>query len=246
MLLDTHYNLKVMTRNILQTFLFLVIWGTSEAQNNYPATKTVDSSDTYFGVTYKDPYRWLENLKDSTVVNWLVEQKAFTDKKMNNLIGVDSFLNQLQQFYNTKRWHREAYYKTSTRYYYFKDNADQLSEQFYYKTINDTTEYLVFDTWKIDSAVKYSLNALEFSPDDKYFIAAFDKNGEEYPFIKIYDVANNKWLKDSLPHCYSWPINWTADSKGFIYSYNTSDLTAPNAKENNVFKFHKLFYQQYY
>jgi prolyl oligopeptidase len=241
MLLDTHYNLKVMTRNILQTFLFLVIWGTSEAQNNYPATKTVDSSDTYFGVTYKDPYRWLENLKDSTVVNWLVEQKAFTDKKMNNLIGVDSFLNQLQQFYNTKRWHREAYYKTSTRYYYFKDNADQLSEQFYYKTINDTTEYLVFDTWKIDSAVKYSLNALEFSPDDKYFIAAFDKNGEEYPFIKIYDVANNKWLKDSLPHCYSWPINWTADSKGFIYSYNTSDLTAPNAKENNVFKFHKLF-----
>ena len=79
MLLDTHYNLKVMTRNILQTFLFLVIWGTSEAQNNYPATKTVDSSDTYFGVTYKDPYRWLENLKDSTVVNWLVEQKAFTD-----------------------------------------------------------------------------------------------------------------------------------------------------------------------
>ena len=36
-------------------------------QWKYPATKTVDSSDNLWGVTYKDPYRWLENVKDTAV-----------------------------------------------------------------------------------------------------------------------------------------------------------------------------------
>ena len=170
---------KSMTRIILPSLLFLVICVSSKAQNNYPATKTVDSTDTYFGVTYKDPYRWLENLKDSTVIKWFKAQKEFSDSRMDILDGVDSLLGQLQRIYETKRWHREANYKTATRYYYFKDGIDQLSDQLFYKTINDTTEHLVFDTWKIHSNMRYTLWALEFSPDDKYFIAAFDKNGEE-------------------------------------------------------------------
>ena len=37
------------------------------AQLPYPPTRTVDASETYFGVNYKDPYRWLENLKDPEV-----------------------------------------------------------------------------------------------------------------------------------------------------------------------------------
>ena len=232
---------KSMTRIILPSLLFLVICVSSKAQNNYPATKTVDSTDTYFGVTYKDPYRWLENLKDSTVIKWFKAQKEFSDSRMDILDGVDSLLGQLQRFYETKRWHREANYKTATRYYYFKDGIDQLSDQLFYKTINDTTEHLVFDTWKIHSNMRYTLWALEFSPDDKYFIAAFDKNGEEYPFLQVYDIANKKWLKDSIPHCNAWTINWTADSKGFIYGYNTGDRTAPNARENDVLKYHTLF-----
>jgi len=241
MILNTQYNLKTMTRNILQIFLFLLIFASSKAQNKYPTTKTVDSSDTYFGVTYKDPYRWLENLKDSTVINWLAEQNDLTDNRMNKLDGVDSFLNRLQNIYNTKRWHREAYYKTTTRYYYFKKGTEQLSDILYYKTTKDTFEHIICDSWKIHPNMKYDLYALAFSPDDKYFIAAFDKNGEEYPFLKVYDITNNKWLKDSIPHCKDWTINWTADSKGFIYGYNIGDPTAPNARENDVLKYHTLF-----
>ena len=44
--------------------------GASFAQIKYPVTKTVEESDTYFGITYKDPYRWLENFKDPEVVSW--------------------------------------------------------------------------------------------------------------------------------------------------------------------------------
>ncbi len=48
-------------------FVFLIGCASSFAQYKYPATKTVDSTDTYFGVTYKDPYRWLEFIKQPEV-----------------------------------------------------------------------------------------------------------------------------------------------------------------------------------
>ncbi|MBK9792397.1 MAG: hypothetical protein IPP60_04690 [Sphingobacteriales bacterium] len=77
----------------------------------------------------------------------------------------------------------------------------QLSQKLYYKAINDTTEHLIFDTWNIHSGIRYELYDIALSPDEKYFFAAFDKNGEEYPFLKVYDIVNKKWLKDSIPNC---------------------------------------------
>jgi len=86
---------------------FLFYCNISFAQYNYPAAKTVDSSDSYFGVTYKDPYRWLEDLKDSNVLGWFKEQKEFTDKTMKNIDGTDSLLNQVQSYMSAKTWGRE-------------------------------------------------------------------------------------------------------------------------------------------
>ena len=37
----------------------------------YPPSRTVDESDTYFGVKVADPYRWLEDGKSPEVQAWL-------------------------------------------------------------------------------------------------------------------------------------------------------------------------------
>ncbi len=229
-----------MIRNISQIFLFLAIYVSSLAQNNYPATRTVDSSDIYFGVTYKDPYRWLENFKDNTVLNWLKEQKEFAEKRMEKLGGVDSFLVQIQHYLDTKTWKREPIFKTASGSFYMISKQGQLSQKLYYKSINDTIEHLIFDTWSIHPGIRYELYDIAFSPDERYFFAAFDKNGEEYPFIKVFDIVNLKWLKDSIPNSAAGTINWTSNSKGFFYKYNTGDRFAPNATENEVVKYHAL------
>ncbi|HQF28019.1 MAG TPA: prolyl oligopeptidase family serine peptidase [Bacteroidia bacterium] len=232
-----------MTRKVLHTILFLVIWASSNAQYNYPKTKTVDSSDTYFGVTYKDPYRWLENLKDSTVFNWFKEQKEFADKEMDQLAGVDSFLSQISHFEDAETWERVPCFKTTSGYLYMISKPGQLSQKLYYKSTNDTTEHLIFDTWNIHSGMRYQLldYPIGISPDEKYLFAAFDKNGEEYPFIKVYDFENKKWLNDSIPNCTDGSINWASNSKGFIYKYNIGDRNATNATETEVVKCHALF-----
>src|SRR5215469_134535 len=60
------------------------------AQWKYPETKTVDAEDTYFGKTYKDPYRWLENLKDKDVEDWFKSEATLTDKLMASIPARDA------------------------------------------------------------------------------------------------------------------------------------------------------------
>ena len=72
--------------------LISFLWaGQSSAQWNYPPTRTVDVTDTYFGKTYADPYRWLENTKDKEVVDWFKAQAIVTDNVLDKIPATTSW-----------------------------------------------------------------------------------------------------------------------------------------------------------
>jgi prolyl oligopeptidase len=66
----------------------------AQSQWQYPATKTVDAEDTYFGKTYKDPYRWLEDLKDKDVEAWFKAQANLTDGLLAKIPGRDALVEE--------------------------------------------------------------------------------------------------------------------------------------------------------
>src|ERR1051325_9955452 len=73
--------------------LLLSAAGTT-AQWVYPPTKTVDSSDTYWGMTSKDPYRWIENMKDKEVVDWFQAQADLSNNMLNKIVGRDRLVKE--------------------------------------------------------------------------------------------------------------------------------------------------------
>jgi len=64
------------------------------AQWKYPETKTVDGEEVYFGKTYKDPYRWLEDLKDKDVEAWFKAQADLTDGLLTKIPGRDALVDE--------------------------------------------------------------------------------------------------------------------------------------------------------
>ena len=64
---------------LLPSLAILAMLVQAPAPWSYPATRTGDATDTYFGKTYTDPYRWLENLKDKDVETWFKAQADLTD-----------------------------------------------------------------------------------------------------------------------------------------------------------------------
>src|SRR5690242_901230 len=75
------------TRCGLAGVVLLVVGTWALAETKYPPTRTVDASDTYFGKTYKDPYRWLENLKDKEVEGWFKAQAELTEETLSAIPG---------------------------------------------------------------------------------------------------------------------------------------------------------------
>src|SRR6267154_2485974 len=85
-------------QNIMKRFFLLVlptlVAVRCRGEWNYPPTKTVDASDTYFGKTYPDPYRWLENMNDKDVQAWFKAQAELTDGLLAKIPGRDALMQQ--------------------------------------------------------------------------------------------------------------------------------------------------------
>src|SRR5215831_20114054 len=75
---------KLMNKPIL-CIATVFLWISAQAQWSYPPTKTVAVSETYFGKTYSDPYRWLENLQDKEVEAWFKAQAELTDSVLGKI-----------------------------------------------------------------------------------------------------------------------------------------------------------------
>jgi prolyl oligopeptidase len=86
--------MKVRISNILCLVLSTLVTIPCHAQWNYPPTKTVNAADTYFGHTYKDPYRWLENLQDPEVAAWFKAQADLADQLLAKIPARDELIKE--------------------------------------------------------------------------------------------------------------------------------------------------------
>lgn len=59
---------------------------------NPPTTKRIPVTDTYYGMEVADNYRWLENVKDSSVLQWLNAQSDYTNSRLDEIPGRDSLV----------------------------------------------------------------------------------------------------------------------------------------------------------
>jgi len=117
-----------MNRLIL-LFLFSGLTINCFSQLKYPATKTVDSSDTWHNITIKDPYRWLEDLKSEETTNWFKEQNNFTNKVLEKLPLVDEIYNEFIKFDSIQTDMVTRVKQVGNTFYYFNlkvNNAQKI------------------------------------------------------------------------------------------------------------------------
>jgi prolyl oligopeptidase len=69
-----------MKLNLFNYFLItLIAIGCTNNTITQPSLAPVDKVvDNYYGIDLTDPYRYMENLQDTGVVNWLKEQSDYT------------------------------------------------------------------------------------------------------------------------------------------------------------------------
>jgi len=211
----------------------------SPAQYIYPPTKTVDSSDTYFGVTYKDPYRWLEYLKQPQVETWFKQQATYTDSVLNNLNGRDELMAEWKQLdeLGPALIYGEVY--ENGRVFYRKINPGENISKIYYREGINGPEQLLFDPTTYIPGMTLSVRNFNPSYDGQKIAIAYTMQGAEMPVVKIMETDTKQFLTDSLyPAFFS---SWTFDNSGFLYGWiKSTDLKDPTALLNSKTKLHIL------
>jgi prolyl oligopeptidase len=210
------------------------------AQYKYPVTKTVDARDTYFGVTYKDPYRWLEDLKDPNAISWFKAQADLTNNTMSAVSGRDELIAEWKKLDKQQPPQIYAPVKEGGRIFYQKRMPGEKVSKLYYRENISAAEQLLFDPLTFVAGKTLSVQGFSPSYDGKKLLIGYAEKGAEVQTIQVMNVDTRQFLPDII-HSTAGLSGWTFDNKAFMYMWiKSADNTDPTARLNPKTKLHTL------
>ncbi len=218
----------------------LVSFISAAAQYRYPPTKTVDSTDSYFGVTYRDPYRWLEHIETPEVEAWFKQQAMFTDSILNNLKGRDELIAEWKALDKLRPAVMSSFSYQNGRLFYRKTLAGENVGKIYYREGINGKEQLLFDPTTYIPGKTLSVQSVSPSYDGKKLAISYAEQGAEVSIIKVLDVDSKKVLMDSIPANAGFG-GWAFDNNSFLYMWiRSADSKDPSSRLSPKTKLHTL------
>jgi prolyl oligopeptidase len=205
-----------------------------------PLPKTVDAKDTYWGVTYTDPYRWLEDMKDPEVNTWFKAQADLTNATMNTIAGRDELIAEWRKL--DKLQPPQIYFPITEggRIFYQKRMPGEKVSKVYFRENMEAPEQLLFDPLGYLEGKTLSVQQISPSYDGKKLLIGYAENGAEVQTIQVMNVDTKQFLPDVIPAT-AGIGGWTFDNKAFTYMWIKSvDNTDPSARLNPKTKLHNL------
>ena len=221
---------------IVNLSLFISTFG----QPTLPATRTVEITNTYFGVTYKDPYRWLESIEKPEVETWFRQQADYTNSVLNTLKGRDELIAEWKNLDKLQPPRIRAISYENGRFFYRKTMPGENVGKLYYKQGINGLESLLFDPKNYIKGKTLTLESALPSYDGKKIVIGYSEQGAEISTLKVMDVDTRKFSTDSI-YPSQGPMNWTFDNKGFFYMWiKSADSKDPESRLNSKTKLHVL------
>lgn len=112
----------------------------SSPQKNmtYPETKKTEVTDTYFGTTVKDPYRWLEDDRAADTKEWVTAQNKVTQNYLATIPFRIDIKTRLEKLWNYEKY--TAPFKEGSYTYFYKNDGLQNQYVLYRQKKNGPAE----------------------------------------------------------------------------------------------------------
>lgn len=197
---------------------------------NQKQLKTI--TDVYHGIKIEDEHRYFENIKDSSVVNWIKIQEKKTSISLQN-IPRRTHLIKLQEKLESQNTSEIKDIKITNHdsYFYLKRNLDENYFNLYYKADLNTEEKLLLNPRDFSKELEedYYINYYKPSWDGSKLLISFTKNGEEFATMRIMDLSIGKLLPIQIKNCLPTygGAYWLSDDSGITY------LQVPIASNTN-------------
>lgn len=192
---------------------------------NYPVIHKNAIQDDYFGTVITDDYRHIENLKDTTVINWFKAQSAHTNTFIGKLSSKKTIIEQMKAYYSDETASiSRVRYTTNGFGFFLKRNPNENIKKLYYRATPRSKNIELFDpdTFQKDLNREYTINYIQPSWNGNYVLVSLTYDGIKGSNLIIVDVLNRKVLPEIItnaePDSYLG-VSWLPDSSGFLYLY---------------------------
>jgi prolyl oligopeptidase len=196
---------------------------------HYPPTRTVDASDTHFGVKVPDPYRWLEDGKSPEVQKWLADENHLARTYLDALPGRAALAQRYGELLHIDTISAPG--RAGDRVFYMKRRANQEKSVLYWKSALDPndSDHVLIDPNQFIATDNASLGDTSVSLDGKLLAYSLKPNNADEATLYVKDVGTGKDLPGEVitGAKYAGP-SWMPDGSGFVYTY------LPPAEEGHV------------
>jgi len=226
-----------MKKQVLFLFFIICFSQNTKAQFNYPSTKTVDSADTWHNVTVKDPYRWLEDLKNPEVISWFKAQANFTDDVLSKLPYADMLFKEQEKIETSQPEQKYGIIQLGNSFVYSQIKQNESRVKIYRHFNNEAMPQVIASSemW----GENYNIVNYEIDPTEKYIAIYANEGGKEINEVKIYSIAQNKILPDKITGSYK---GFMKNQDGVFYYTQrpTYDPQVIYSHNDEIFKTHTI------
>lgn len=199
--------------------------------------------ETYCGKRIADPYRYMENLKDPLVQQWLRAQAEHARSVIEKIPGRSSLIEKMQDFDSRKSSKVYNLVITDTdRYFYLKRTPSEETGKLYYRDGYTGDETLLFDpSGMANNSGKYVISNISPTDDGSKVAVSVAADGSEDDIVLIMDVETRTLYPEKIDRCRFASPSWLPDGSAFLYNrLQKSEKHAIDIQKNSKVYLHTV------
>lgn len=186
-----------------------------------PPMAAQNVQDRYWGVTVDDPYRFLEQVKEPAVMDWMKGQAEATESILKRIPGRSDILNSLKEKETMGGTVISSIYKTKdNRWFYLKRGQGQSQAKLVWREGILGEERLLVDPEKIskEKGKPHAIQSFHPSPDGKLLAYGMHASGAEIGNMYILDVASGQAVLPPVDRVRFASVSWRQDGQALFFS----------------------------
>jgi prolyl oligopeptidase len=221
-------------RGALAPLVLAAVAASAIAQTRPPLALVRDVTDTYFGVSVPDPYRYMEDLKSPEVAAWMKAQAAYARTTLDRIPGRAALLKRIAELGDAAPARVSGVQFNNGSYYYLKRLSNQNIPKLYVRVGLTGKERLLVDpeATKTKAGEHYAIDYFSPSYDNRYVAYGISPGGSEESVLHVIDVASGKETGDVIDRVQFGPPAWD-DANRLVY--NRLQKLAPGAPKSDKY-----------
>jgi prolyl oligopeptidase len=233
---------------VLYQIIVMIFGLLTYAVAQQPVAPVRDVTDEYYGIKVSDPYRYMEDLENPEVQEWIKGQAEYAQQVLGKIPHRDALLKRLEELDGGKSYRIFSIIRLKDgTVFYKKIKVGENISKLYVLYANNSAEKLLIDPEKIVSNddQHFSIEAYTPSPNGEYVVYGLAKGGSEETVLHILNIETGQHLAetiDNIETAYN-KSRWLPNGSGFFYCRRQK--LPDDAPETDIYKktevyFHKL------